>query len=231
MSSASTLLLQIAQIIWIDLLLSGDNAVVIALACRALPQRQKFWGLILGASAAVAMRLFFTMIVLALMAVAWLKIVSAVLLIIIAIKLCNDEANDHDISEAAHLWHAIQLIVVADAIMSLDNVLAVAAAARGSLPLIIFGLILSIPLIIFTAQLFIALIERFRALIWAGAALLGWVAGELAISDPALNDIAFLHSETAGLIASAVAAFGVLIGAGLLRHYRTTPSETSGHSG
>lgn len=217
---SSTLLLQILQIIWIDLLLSGDNAVVIALACRSLPERQKKIGLVLGAGAAVGLRLIFTLVVVSLMAVPWLKIISAILLVGIAVNLILDDSNGHEIEEAGSLWHAIKLIVIADAIMSLDNVIAVAAAARGSMGLIIFGLLLSIPLIVFASQLFMALIERFRALVWAGAALLGWIAGELALTDPALSDMAFLHSPTSSYSASACGAFIVLIAAGLLRQQR-----------
>jgi YjbE family integral membrane protein len=216
-SSISALAIQIIQIIWIDVLLSGDNAVVIALACRSLPGRKKNIGLVLGASAAVIMRLLLTVIVLNLMTIPWLKIVSAVLLIYIAVKLLLDDGESHSMDEAASLWHAIKLIVIADVIMSLDNVIAVAAAARGSFPLILFGLILSIPLIIFTSQLFIALIERFRALIWAGAALLGWIAGELCLTDPILSDVSFLQNDMSNYTASTLGAFSVLIIAGLLR--------------
>jgi YjbE family integral membrane protein len=194
---SSTLLIQILQIIWIDLLLSGDNAVVIALACRSLPGRQKYIGMILGAGAAVGLRLIFTVIVLSLMAIAWLKIVSGLLLIYIAVQLITDDANAHEGPESTNLWHAIRMIVIADAIMSLDNVIAVAAAARGSFALIIFGLALSIPLIIFTSQLFITLIERFPALVWAGAALLGWIAGELMLTDPVFADMDFMHHNSA----------------------------------
>jgi YjbE family integral membrane protein len=216
-SSISALAIQIIQIIWIDVLLSGDNAVVIALACRSLPGRKKNIGLVLGASAAVIMRLLLTVIVLNLMTIPWLKIVSAVLLIYIAVKLLLDDGESHSMDEAASLWHAIKLIVIADVIMSLDNVIAVAAAARGSFPLILFGLILSIPLIIFTSQLFIALIERFRALIWAGAALMGWIAGELCLTDPILSDVSFLQNDMSNYTASTLGAFSVLIIAGLLR--------------
>jgi len=216
-SSISALAIQITQIIWIDVLLSGDNAVVIALACRSLPGRKKNIGLVLGASAAVIMRLLLTVIVLNLMTIPWLKIVSAVLLIYIAVKLLLDDGESHSMDEAASLWHAIKLIVIADVIMSLDNVIAVAAAARGSFPLILFGLILSIPLIIFTSQLFIALIERFRALIWAGAALLGWIAGELCLTDPILSDVSFLQNDMSNYTASTLGAFSVLIIAGLFR--------------
>ena len=216
-SSISALAIQITQIIWIDVLLSGDNAVVIALACRSLPGRKKNIGLVLGASAAVIMRLLLTVIVLSLMTIPWLKIVSAVLLIYIAVKLLLDDGESHSMDEAASLLHAIKLIVIADVIMSLDNVIAVAAAARGSFPLILFGLILSIPLIIFTSQLFIALIERFRALIWAGAALLGWIAGELCLTDPILSDVSFLQNDMSNYTASTLGAFSVLIIAGLLR--------------
>ena len=172
------------QIIWIDLLLSGDNAVVIALACRSLPEKQRKWGILLGAGAAVGLRIIFALAVSYLLGVPLLKVVGALLLFWIAIKLVLDEGGEgHHVESADSLWKAVRTIAIADAVMSLDNVVAIAAAARGHAELFIFGLLLTIPLIIFGSQLILKLISRFPALIWFGAALLGWIAGEMLVSD------------------------------------------------
>ncbi|WP_183188650.1 TerC family protein [Ancylobacter tetraedralis] len=172
------------QIIWIDLLLSGDNAVVIALACRSLPEKQRKWGILLGAGAAVCLRIVFALAVSYLLGVPLLKVVGALLLFWIAVKLVLDEGGEaHHIEGADSLWKAVRTIAIADAVMSLDNVVAIAAAARGHAELFIFGLLLTIPLIIFGSQLILKLISRFPILIWFGAALLGWIAGEMLVGD------------------------------------------------
>lgn len=172
------------QIIWIDLLLSGDNAVVIALAVRSLPEKQRKLGILLGAGAAVGLRILFAVVVTYLLAVPFLKVVGALLLFWIAIKLAKGEEEAHSEIEASdNLWRAVRTIAIADAVMSLDNVLAIAAAARGHFELFIFGLLLTIPLIIFGARLLSTVLERFPILIWLGAALLGWIAGEMLLSD------------------------------------------------
>jgi YjbE family integral membrane protein len=184
-----TLILPILQIVWIDLLLSGDNAVVIALACRALPERQRRIGIFLGAGAAVAMRIGFTGVTSFLIAIPFLKIVSGLLLFWIAIKLLVEQNDDHEeIAADDRLWKAVWTIVVADLVMSLDNVIAITAAAKGSWGLIIFGLLLSIPLVIFGSQIIIKLIARFPVIVWAGAALLGWIAGEIIVDDAAIRE-------------------------------------------
>jgi YjbE family integral membrane protein len=175
------------QIIWIDLLLSGDNAVVIALAVRSLPEKQRKVGIWLGAGAAVGLRIIFAIVVTYLLAVPFLKVVGALLLFWIAIKLAKGEDEAHGEIEASdNLWKAVRTIAIADAVMSLDNVLAIAAAARGHFELFIFGLLLTIPLIIFGARLLSSVLERFPILIWLGAALLGWIAGEMLLSDMAV---------------------------------------------
>lgn len=180
----------VGKIIWINVLLSGDNALVIAMACRGLEPRQRFWGMILGAGAAVLLRIIFTGIVASLMALPYLKLVGGLALIVIAAKLLVPEPEDEEGGRSAsHLWGAIQIVVVADIIMSLDNVIAVAAAANGSVPLLILGLAISVPLIIAGAALIMAALERFPVLVWAGAALLGWVAGEVIATDPAVAPV------------------------------------------
>jgi YjbE family integral membrane protein len=177
----------VLQIIFINILLSGDNAVVIAMACRGLPPHQRRWGLVIGAGIAVCLLIIFSEIIARLMLLPYLKLIGGIALFYIAAKLLVPEAADRNEVEAvAHLWRAIRIVVVADVIMSLDNIIAVAATARGDVLLIVIGLAVSIPLIIAGAALIMALLDRFPVLIWAGAALLGWVAGETIASDPAL---------------------------------------------
>src|SRR5256885_6064611 len=177
----------VGKIIWINVLLSGDNALVIALACRGLAPRQRLWGMILGAGVAVLLRIIFTGIVVTLMELAYLKLVGGLALLVIAAKLLVPEQEDEEgVKSAAHLWAAIQIVAIADIVMSLDNVIAVAAAANGSVPLLILGLAISIPLIVAGAALIMALLTRLPILVWAGAALLGWIAGEVIATDPAI---------------------------------------------
>src|SRR4051795_9367095 len=179
--------LAVGKIIWINVLLSGDNALVIALACRGLQPQQRLWGMILGAGAAVVLRIIFTGIVATLMALPYLKLVGGLALIVIAAKLLVPEDEDEDVQSASHLWAAVQIVVVADIFMSLDNVIAVAAAANGSVPLLVLGLAISIPLIVAGAALIMALLNRLPVLVWAGAALLGWIAGDVIATDPAIH--------------------------------------------
>jgi YjbE family integral membrane protein len=178
--------LKILQIIWINIILSGDNAVVIALACRGLPENRRRTGMLLGAGVAVGLRIVFTLIVASLLSTPFLKIAGSLLLLWIAVKLLVEDEEDAEgkIAETDRLWHAIRTIAIADAVMSLDNVLAIAAVAKDSTTLLMLGLAISIPLIIAGAALIMALLARFPILVWAGAALLGWVAGDMLISDP-----------------------------------------------
>ena len=176
----------VLHIIWIDLVLSGDNAVVIALACRDLPAKQKRMGMVLGAGVAIGLRILFALIVTQLMALPFLKIVGALLLFWIASKMLVEEEDEKDIPASDKLWQAVKTIAIADAAMSLDNVLALAAVARGDVGLLVFGLVVSIPLIIAGATLVMAMIARFPILVWAGSALLGWISGEMFVSDPFL---------------------------------------------
>lgn len=167
------------EIIWIDVVLSGDNAIVIALACARLPPKQRTRGIVLGTLAAVGLRVLFTLVFVELLALPFIKLVGGLLLLWIAVKLARDRRQKPPISAAASLFAAIWLIIVADAVMSFDNIVAIAAAARGSVLLVIFGLALSVPLIVFGSTLLSGLFARFPALIWAGAALLGFIGGEL----------------------------------------------------
>jgi YjbE family integral membrane protein len=201
----------VGKIIWINVLLSGDNALVIALACRGLAPKQRFWGMILGAAAAVVLRIIFTGIVATLMGLPYLKLVGGLALIVIAAKLLVPEEEDEDgVQSASHLWAAIQIVVVADIVMSLDNVIAVAAAANGSVPLLVLGLAISIPLIVAGAALIMALLTRLPILVWAGAALLGWIAGEVIATDPAVAPV--LHRIFDGPLGTGLDAMLATVG-------------------
>jgi YjbE family integral membrane protein len=177
----------LAKIMWINILLSGDNALVIAMACRNLPPRQRLWGMILGAGVAVFLRIIFTGIVASLMELPYLKLVGGLALLVIAAKLLVPEEEDEEGTHAAaHLWAAVQVVAIADIVMSLDNVIAVAAAANGSVPLLVLGLAISVPLIVAGAAIIMALLTKLPILVWAGAGLLGWIAGEVMATDPAV---------------------------------------------
>lgn len=192
-----TFWIAVGKIIWINILLSGDNALVIALACRGLKPRHRLWGMVLGAGAAVLLRIIFTGIVASLMALPYLKLVGGLALIVIAAKLLVPENEDEDdVESASHLWQAVQIVVIADIVMSLDNVIAVAAAANGSVPLLVLGLAISVPLIVAGAALIMALLAKLPILVWAGAALLGWIAGEVIATDPGI--VPKLHTLSEG---------------------------------
>lgn len=223
------------KIIGINIILSGDNAVVIALACRMLPPKERFWGMILGAGVAVLLRIVFTLVVAEAMGYQWLKLIGGVLLLWVAVKLLvPEDEGDEKIEAASNLWKAVRIVAVADIVMSLDNVIAIAAAAETAATaldpahaqsikavLIGFGLVTSVPMIIAGSALLMALLDRFPILVWAGAALLGWVAGDIMIKDgalarwfnPALLDQLHLPAAAAGAI------FVLLIGS-LVRRSR-----------
>jgi YjbE family integral membrane protein len=178
-------LLSVLEIILINILLSGDNAVVIALACRNLPDKLRRQGILWGVLGAIVLRIILTYFAMNLLDYPWLKLVGAVLLIWIGIKLIvGDEHAEHEVKSSNRLISAIWTILIADLVMSLDNVMAVTAAAKGDLPLIIFGLVISIPLVIFGSQIIMRLIERLPWLVPAGGGLLGYIAGDLATDDP-----------------------------------------------
>lgn len=214
--SSSQFWLSVLQIVWIDILLSGDNAVVIALACRSLPEHQRRTGILLGAGTAVALRIIFALIVSYLLAVPFLRILGGVLLIWIAVKLVKGEDEaEHNVGESDTLWRAVKTIAIADAVMSLDNVVAIAAASKGHPELFVFGMLLSIPLIVAGASLISTLIKRFPFVIWAGAALLGWIAGEMIITDPFLANHLTGYEQTAHYIAAAAGAI-LVVGLGYI---------------
>lgn len=182
--------MSVLQIIWIDILLSGDNAIIIALACRNLPQHQKRWGLVLGAATAVVLRIVFAGAVTFLLDTPYLRAIGAVLLFWIAVKLVlpEEEHEERADDQINTLWRAVLTIAIADAAMSLDNVIAVAAASGGSVSLLAFGIAFSIPLLIIGSALVLSIFERYPFLIWAGAALLGWISGHLLATDVVARD-------------------------------------------
>ena len=222
--------LGLLKIIGVNIILSGDNAVVIALAARSLPARQQKQAIFWGAGAAVVLRILLTLFAAALLALPWLKLIGSLLLFWIGVKLLIPEDGEDDIAASEHLLTAIKTILIADLVMSLDNVIAVAAAAGGSYVLLILGLAISIPLVIFGATLLIKLMERFPIIITAGAGLIGWVAGEMLVADSALRgwfeamgvQYKGEHPQVAGLSLEIVAAvigfiIVVLVGKALAR--------------
>ena len=183
----------VGQIIMIDILLGGDNAVVIALACRKLAQAQRTKGIIWGTAGAIVLRVALIFFALTLLAIPYLKIVGAILLIWIGIKLLvpEEEGGHGNIEASDKLWAAVKTVIVADLVMSVDNVIAIAGAAQGAgqehqMPLVVFGLLVSIPIIVWGSQLVIKLMDRFPVIITVGGMLLGWIAGTMAVTDPAV---------------------------------------------
>jgi YjbE family integral membrane protein len=187
--------LAVGQIILIDILLGGDNAVVIALACRNLPDKQRKQGIIYGTIGAIVLRVVLIAFALALLAIPYLKIVGAALLIWIGVQLMMPEGeDDHNITPSDKLWSAVKTVIMADLVMSVDNVIAIAGAAQGAgqqhqLPLVIFGLLVSIPIIVWGSQIVMKLMERFPFIITLGAMLLGWIAGQMVYTDPAMAGV------------------------------------------
>jgi YjbE family integral membrane protein len=190
------------KIIFVNIILSGDNAVVIAMACLTLPPKQRLWGMILGAGVAVLLRCIFTLVIAQAMTYPFLKLVGGALLFYVATKLVTEDADGDEggVEGAQTLWRAVRIVAIADIVMSLDNVIAIAAtaeiaaaqvdlvhAASIKATLIIFGLATSVPLIVAGSAILMALLERYRVLVWGGGALLGWVAGDVMVTDPALN--------------------------------------------
>ncbi len=209
----------VLQIIMIDIVLSGDNAVVIALACRNLPAEQRRKGILWGVAGAIGLRVVLTMLAALVLNLPWLKLVGGVLLLWIGVKLLvPDDGEGHDISPSGHLWGAVRTIIVADFVMSLDNVIAVAGASHGNLFLLLFGLLVSIPLIIWSSQIILHLMERWPVVVVIGAGLLGWVAGAMVWSDPGIASwISHLPAWVGTAVAAASAVLVVVAGKWLER--------------
>ena len=208
----------VLEIIAIDILLGGDNAVVIALACRNLPPKQRRLGILWGTAGAIVLRVVLIFFALNLLALPGLKLAGALLLLWIGVKLltAEDEEGHGNISGSDKLWGAVKTVIVADFVMSLDNVIAIAGAAETAapghqLPLVIFGLLVSIPVIVWGSQLVIKLMDRFPVIITAGGMLLGWIAGTMLVTDPLL---APYLADAAGAVAAAVPA-AIRYGAGM----------------
>ncbi len=177
------------QIVAIDLLLGGDNAVVIAMACRKLPPQKRTKAIIIGTVGAILARVLLLAIALYLLSLPWLKIVGALLLLWIGIKLVRNEEEESEVSSSGSLWRTAITITVADVIMSLDNVLAVAAAGKGHIALVALGVAISIPVIVAGSKLVLVLLTRFPAVVLLGGMLIGWIAGSMLVSDPTIRQL------------------------------------------
>jgi YjbE family integral membrane protein len=214
------------KIIWINIILSGDNAVVIALAARSLPPHQQQKAILFGSGAAVVLRIGLTLVAAQLLQMSFLQVVGGLLLLYIGVQLLSEEEEEEGHGkEGGGLMAAVRTILIADVVMSLDNVIAVAAAAKGSTLLLMLGLAISIPLVIFGSSLMIRLMERFPIIVTLGAALIGWVGGETIVSDVALKDVAAANPWLHYVAAAAGATFVVLLGRALQK--RHAPSNAS----
>ena len=210
----------LGQIILVNIILSGDNAVVIALACRNLQERHKNTAILAGSLGAIILRLIFSFFIVFLLSIPYLKLIGAALLLWIGVKLLlPEDGGDGDGKyNASHLWGAIRTIVIADAVMSLDNVIAIAAAAKGHIVLIALGLIISIPLIVFGSTMLLKVLQRFPILVTLGGGLLGWLAGEISLSDPAIHAWAETLPHWAELAAAGAGAIFVMALGKILAH-------------
>jgi len=223
--------LDLLEIVWVNILLSGDNAVVIALTARTLaPGRQRV-AIVSGSAVAIALRIVLTLLAATLLSMPWLKTAGALLLLYIGVGLLAPEKSGNEPKAGGNVWGAIRTIVVADLVMSLDNVIAVAAAAHGSLVLLIVGLVLSIPLVVFGSTLLLKVIERLPAIVWLGAALLGFIAGGMLVEDPALAEAMSRVSQsvhaphqTLALIAGAAGAL-MVVAIGKIRAMAAKPDR------
>lgn len=221
------------QIIGIDIVLSGDNALVIALACRSLPPEQRKWGVLMGTGAAIVLRIAFAVAIVYVLEVPFLKFAGALLLVWIAAKLVvpsSGEGGSHvGTQEATSLWQAVKIVAIADAVMSLDNVLSVAAAAKGSVMLLTLGIAISIPLMVVGSAMMLWLLDRVPLLAVAGAGLLGWIAGELAVHDPIAGPWIATHIPWLPAVLPAILCIGVMA-FGLLLRWKAARQPESGHA-
>lgn len=216
MIQTSEFWIRLIEIIWINIILSGDNAVVIALAARSLPPEQQKKAVLFGSGAAVVLRIGLTVVAAKLLEISFLQIIGGILLLWIGVQLMTaEEENAEGTKTTGGLMTAVRTILIADLVMSLDNVIAVAATAHGSVVLLVLGLAISIPLVVFGSTLMIRLMERFPVIITLGAALIGWVAGETIVGDTALKDMltghAWVHYAAALTGAAIVLGLGKLL--------------------
>jgi YjbE family integral membrane protein len=220
--------LSVLKVIGVDIVLAGDNAVVIALACRTLPPRQRRVGILLGTIAAVLMRIVFTLVVGRLLGVPMLALAGGFILFWIAVKLLlAEETSEEAVRSGETLWDAVKTVAIADAVMSLDNVLAIAGAARGDWTLIVVGLLISIPLVVGGSTLIMALLGRFPVLVWGGAALLGWIAAQLIVGEHLLRPMILETAHDLGmgfhgfeLLAGTIGALLVVVAGALIMRAR-----------
>jgi len=199
----------LSQIVLINIVLSGDNAVVIALACRSLPPHQQKKAIVFGSVGAIVLRVVLTFFAVMLLDLPYLKLIGAAALLWIGVGLLKSDDGEENLEGHSNLAAAIKTIVVADLVMSLDNVIGVAAAAKGNVMLLIVGLVISIPLIIFGSAILLRIMGRFPVIITLGAGLLGWVAGEMAMSDPAIS-VWSAQQHTLHMLAPAAGAVAVV---------------------
>jgi YjbE family integral membrane protein len=215
-------------IIWVNIILSGDNAVVIALAARSLPKHQQKQAIFWGAGAAVVLRIVLTIVAVKLLEFPFLKIIGGAALLWIAVKLLVPEEEDEgEVEASTQLWGAVKTILIADLVMSTDNVIAVAAAAKGSIVLLTLGLIISIPLVIFGATMLMVLMERYPIIITLGAAVLGWTAGEMAVTDPAVVEWVKANAHWLDWVAPVIGAVLVVTTGKLLARRKEPKGEAS----
>jgi YjbE family integral membrane protein len=221
----------VGQIILIDILLGGDNAVVIALACRGLPPKQRKLGIIYGTAGAIVLRVILIAFALALLAIPYLKLVGGLLLIWIGVKLLapQDDDDHGNIQSSDKLWGAVKTVIVADLVMSVDNVLAIAGAAESAgqhqLFLVIFGLVVSIPIIVAGSQIVLKLMDRFPIIITLGAMLLGWIAGQMMYTDPGVKP--YLPAAKTWEYGAAIAGALLVLAIGKAAQLRKAPTEAS----
>ena len=227
--------LSVGQIILIDILLGGDNAIVIALACRGLPEHQRHQGILWGTVGAIVVRIALIGVALTLLGIPFLKLVGAALLLWIGVKLLTEEDSDHEVNASEKLWGAIKTIVLADLVMSVDNVIGVTAAADTGggdhkMALVIFGLLVSIPVVVWGSTFVIRLMDRFPWVVTLGGMVMGWIAGTMAVTDPGLSEHLPAMVNEAGVVwpflyygAGVLGAVGVVVAATLIKRYQADP--------
>jgi YjbE family integral membrane protein len=219
------------EIVLVDLLLSGDNAVIIAMACRRLPRRQRKWGLVIGAGVSVTLLVVFAGVLSQLMQLPYFRLVGGLALFYIAARLIvTEQQEENDIEASGHLWRAVWTVFLADLVMSFDNILAVVQVARGDLVLLAVGLAVSIPIVVAGAAVVTRLLDRFPLLIWAGSALLGWVAGQTIVGDGAIASLIARNGRSAASIewlAGGAGAVLVIVLGGCWRRWRLASSGAS----
>ncbi|MGA8004675.1 MAG: TerC family protein [Burkholderiales bacterium] len=226
-----TIWVALFQISVINVLLSGDNAVVIALACRSLPARQQKQAFIVGTVGIVVLMTALTGAAAYLLTLPYLELVGSVLLVWIGAKLLAPEDENGDIEDSGNFWAAVKTIIIADIVMSLDNVLGMAGAARGHMGMLFVGLVITIPVILFGSAMIMKLMERFPVFITFGAGLLGWVAGEMAIADPSVKSFVTTRAHFLEMAAPVIGALSVIAAGKLLAHRRERERPVEGELG